>query len=92
MHKRIAALSVAAVAAAVAATPALAQNSKGGGGGSTSGVILIDQTKAEAGGVTAGDGYAGPATATGNVLKFTQTPFQQVVQMGPNMCDGLLCQ
>jgi hypothetical protein len=58
------ALALLALALAPWATPALAQN-KGGGGGSTtptSGVITIDQAKAEAGGVTAGDAAGFPIT------------------------------
>lgn len=60
--------SFAAVAAAagfaIASAPALAQN-KGGGGTTTTpatGVITIDQAKAEAGGVTAGDAAGFPVT------------------------------
>jgi hypothetical protein len=41
-------------------TPALAQNK--GGSGSSSGVITIDQAKAEAGGITAGDAPGFPVT------------------------------
>jgi hypothetical protein len=36
-------------------------------------------------------GYAGPAGAAGNLITYAAQPFVQVVQMGPNLCNGLLC-
>lgn len=56
-------LAAAAATATFAGSPAVAQN-KGGGGSTTiaAGVIMIDQAKAEAGGVTAGDAPGFPVT------------------------------
>lgn len=47
---------------ALAATSATAQNNKGGGSGSVAGVIVIDQARAEVGGVTPGDAPGFPVT------------------------------
>ena len=66
MNHPLSAPLTTACAAALAATlfaaaPALAQN-KGGGTTNTSGVTTIDQTKAEAGGITANDAAGFPVT------------------------------
>ena len=63
MHKRILPpLLTAAVTAAFMGAPALAQNTKGGGTSSSAGVIVIDQARAEAGGITPGDAPGFPVT------------------------------
>jgi hypothetical protein len=54
-------LLVLAAFALAASAPTFAQN-KGGGAGSAVGVITIDQAKAEAGGITAGDTPGFPVT------------------------------
>lgn len=40
---------------------------------------------------TAIRGYAGPATATGNLITYAVTPLNNVLQLGPNACDATLC-
>jgi hypothetical protein len=55
------ALSILAAVALAASLPALAQN-KGGGSTASSGVVTIDQARAEAGGVTPGDAPGFPVT------------------------------
>jgi hypothetical protein len=61
-HSSLTVACIAAVAATfLTAAPALAQN-KGGGSTSATGVITVDQAKAEAGGVTANDTPGFPIT------------------------------
>jgi hypothetical protein len=53
---------VLAALALAASAPSFAQSKGGGSGGSSSGVITIDQARAEAGGVTPGDAPGFPVT------------------------------